>query len=352
MIKYKKTIIIILFLIFVKTSFSQKIVEPSSIKWYTIEQADSLFKINPRPMLIDVYTDWCGWCKYMMKTTFANKGIAAYVNNSFYPVRFDAEGYDTITYQGKTYVNKGVGRKPKHDFANYILKGRFSFPTIVYIDRQRNMYQIPGYMEIKDIEPLLVYFNEEINQTMNYDNWKFLYQNNYPKNFKEELEKDTLSVKPDTSGIVKWYSVKEASELCVKNDKSMLIYLQTDWCQSCKVEGGVVFRNPVIAKLINDNFYAINFNAASQENITFFGQKLSGNGKGAPHKLTREILQQSFKFPAFVFINAKKQKINEVHGFLTSYQLERILSYLKDKKYKSQKFEDFVKDFKGEIKIK
>ena len=51
-------------------------------------------------MFIDVYTDWCGWCKHMMKTTFANKGIANYINTQYIPVRFDAETLDTITFRG------------------------------------------------------------------------------------------------------------------------------------------------------------------------------------------------------------------------------------------------------------
>ncbi len=347
----KRNILMLFFGLFFSFGMSsQIIVEPSPIKWYSIEQADSLFDKHPKPMLIDVYTDWCGWCKYMMKTTFASKGIAGYINQNFYPVRFNAETFDTIEYQGKTYTNPGVGTKPKHDFAKFLLNGRFSFPTIVYLDRKRNLYQIPGYMEVKDIEPLLVYFAEDINVNAKYDDWKLLYQTNYSKNYKEELAKiDTANI-PDTSGIVHNLSVKTASELTLKNKKPLLIYFYTDWCQSCKIEKGTVFKNKEISKLLNEKYNFVIFNAASQKTDTLFGEVFKSTGQGRPHQLAYALLKQSFKFPAFVFVSSEKQKLNEMHGFLLPYQLEEVLSYFADGTYKTLKFDDYIKTFRSKIK--
>ena len=337
------------FISIIKLSGSQTIIEPSPVTWYSVKEADSLFKKNPKPLLIDVYTDWCGWCKHMMKTTFAHAGIASYINTNFYPVRFDAEGFDTIFYEGKAYVNNGIGNKPKHEFANYIMKGRFSFPTIVYIDKKRNMYQIPGYMKVKEIEPLLVYFAEEINYSAQYNQWEILFQFNYFKNYKEEINKSDKSLYPDTLGRIKWYNFKEASELSLENKKPLFVYFYSDWCNSCKITDGIVLKNSIISKIINDNFYPVKFNAANQEKHILYGQGFEGTGINNPHKLTYALLQKSFKFPAYVLIASKTQKMDEIHGFLLPDQLESILSYFSENNYKNKKYNDFLKTFKSQI---
>ena len=45
-------------------------------------------KIEPRPIFVDVYTDWCGWCKKMDRDTFQNPKVVAYMNKQYYCILF------------------------------------------------------------------------------------------------------------------------------------------------------------------------------------------------------------------------------------------------------------------------
>ena len=76
----------------------------SEIKWHTIQEAEKLFNKSPRPIFIDTYTDWCGWCKKMDSETFTDPVIADILNTKFYPVKFDAEGKESVTFMGQTFL--------------------------------------------------------------------------------------------------------------------------------------------------------------------------------------------------------------------------------------------------------
>jgi uncharacterized protein YyaL (SSP411 family) len=99
-----KTLRLITFLfLLTNVGFAQN-KDGSLVKWMTITEAVNASKTTPKPIILDFYTDWCGWCKRMMATTYADPGLASYINQYFYPVKFDAEGKDTVTFQGKTYM--------------------------------------------------------------------------------------------------------------------------------------------------------------------------------------------------------------------------------------------------------
>ncbi|HCT30084.1 MAG TPA: thioredoxin [Bacteroidales bacterium] len=147
--------------------------ESKLVKWYTIEEALKLNEQNPKKIFIDVYTDWCGWCKTMDKNTFNQPQIAEYLNKYYYPVKLNAEQKEDITYKGKVFKNNNEGTRSAHDFAAALLSGKLSYPSVVYMDGENNLLTaVPGYTPPTDIEPILVFFGEDHYKTTKWEDFK------------------------------------------------------------------------------------------------------------------------------------------------------------------------------------
>ena len=134
----------------------------SNVKWYSIEEAEKLNKQEPRKIMIDVYTDWCGWCKKMDKETFNHPVIAEYINKHYYPVKLDAESKEEIIFKGTTYKFVPQGARGYHELAAGLLNGQMSYPSIAYMNEKMELLgAVPGFFTPDRIEPLLNYIVEE-----------------------------------------------------------------------------------------------------------------------------------------------------------------------------------------------
>jgi thioredoxin-related protein len=136
--------------------------QDTQVKWYTVEEAEKLSKEKPRKWLIDVYTDWCGWCKKMDKETFNHPVIAEYINENYYAVKLNAESRESITFNGTTYKYRQEGNRGYQELAVGLLNGQMSFPSIAYLNNELQLLgAVPGYKTPQSIEPLLNYIVEE-----------------------------------------------------------------------------------------------------------------------------------------------------------------------------------------------
>ncbi len=124
--------------IFLLSSYSG-VQAQSKINWLTFEEAAAKTTNNPKMIIVDVYTDWCGWCKKMDKDTFTDAKVIAYINEHFYPVKLNAE--DTkkkFNFKGKEYTEASMAKAMRVN----------SYPNFVIMDPlMENITQLPGYRE-------------------------------------------------------------------------------------------------------------------------------------------------------------------------------------------------------------
>ena len=143
----------------------------ATINWLTMEEAAAKMKKQPRKVVIDVYTDWCGWCKKMDKSTFSDPAVVAYINKKYYAVKLDAEGKKPITLNGHTYTFKSEYRA--HELAIALLQGKMSYPTTVYLDEKFNMLTpVPGYLNAKIFHKILTYFGDNHHKSMTWQEFE------------------------------------------------------------------------------------------------------------------------------------------------------------------------------------
>lgn len=141
------------------------------INWVTLEKAIELQKKNPKKIMIDVYTSWCGPCKMLDKNTFQNPDVAKYVNQNYYAVKFNAEGNEAVTYKGKVYKNPdykpelATRRNSAHELSRYFQIQ--AYPTIVFMDEKADVIApIRGYQTPNQLELYLKMFKVDDHKTL------------------------------------------------------------------------------------------------------------------------------------------------------------------------------------------
>jgi len=88
-------------------------------------------------VLADVYTDWCGWCKQLDKTTFADPAMTKYLNEKFVCVKLNAE-------------DKSEGQQAAEK------NGVTGYPcALVYNSSGKLIGRISGYMKAKEYQAAL-----------------------------------------------------------------------------------------------------------------------------------------------------------------------------------------------------
>ena len=144
---------------------TQPALSSGAVNWISVEEAVKAQTKEPRPIMIDVFTQWCGPCKMMSKQTFEDPRVAEYLNKNYYCVKFDAEGPDSVSFNGMvfknpTYKPNTPGRNGVHEFAQYLQVS--AYPTLIFLDRKAQyLGPITGFRTPAQLEIYLKFFAED-----------------------------------------------------------------------------------------------------------------------------------------------------------------------------------------------
>jgi thioredoxin-related protein len=164
--------------------------EDSVVKWLTFEEAIQKSKKEKKKFFIDVYTDWCGWCKVMDKNTFSDPAVAQMLNEKFYPVKFNAEQREDVTFNGTTFKYVESGRSGYHELAAALLNNQLSYPTVVFVDENfTSVSPLAGYKKAEEFHKYLMFFAEE-HYKKGQNSWK-----EFEKDYKSPYQKAEVSGK-------------------------------------------------------------------------------------------------------------------------------------------------------------
>ncbi len=80
----------------------------STFTWYKYDDGLAKAKKEKKHVMVHFYTNWCGWCKRMDKNTFANQEVKKLLNDSYVPIRVNAESAEKVKVDGKEMTLRQV----------------------------------------------------------------------------------------------------------------------------------------------------------------------------------------------------------------------------------------------------
>lgn len=158
-----------LFIFFSLDMKAQSLPASDKINWMSWDEATAAMAVEKRKIFIDVYTDWCGWCKKMDASTFIDPGVVNYMNSKYYAVKLDAEMKDTIVWNNMSFVNPNpTGRRSTHTFAASLLDNKLSYPSFVILDENYSrVHLMAGFKQPEALLGNLIFFGSDQHQQYN-----------------------------------------------------------------------------------------------------------------------------------------------------------------------------------------
>ncbi|MBN8217642.1 MAG: thioredoxin family protein [Spirochaetes bacterium] len=131
--------------------------------WYSFNEGYAAAVKQGKPMVIDVYTDWCHWCKVMDKDTFAAPAVKKVLDEKFIPIKINAESKsERIKFEGKDLSAAEFAAGAGVD----------GYPTLLFMDKAgKYVTKVPGFIKAPDFLEMLEFIRLEAYKKQSFDDF-------------------------------------------------------------------------------------------------------------------------------------------------------------------------------------
>lgn len=120
-------------------------------------------KRENKMILVDVYTDWCVWCKRMDKDVYTDAKVQAEMEKYFAAAKLDAESATTRSFKGSTKSEQAIAQDLRVS----------GYPTTVFLSPNEEVIQvIPGYVKAADFAMALRYIGSRAYEKQDFESWR------------------------------------------------------------------------------------------------------------------------------------------------------------------------------------
>ncbi|MEK6754801.1 MAG: thioredoxin fold domain-containing protein [Bacteroidota bacterium] len=133
-----------------------------ALRWHFFDEGAALAQQTNKKLLIDVYTDWCAWCKKMDKEVYTNQQVKDVLQSSFVAVKLNAESSKEVTYADRRISETSLARQ----------MGVSGYPTTVFLDSNAQpITKVAGYIEGKEFVRILRFIGQDHYKTKTYQEY-------------------------------------------------------------------------------------------------------------------------------------------------------------------------------------
>jgi thioredoxin-related protein len=139
------------------------LIDTNQIIWYRYDEGIKLAAKTNKPIMINFTATWCGYCKKMNRTTFADKHVIDVLNNGFVGIKVDGDSQRELDVNGYKITERNLTR------AEY---GVGSYPTYWFLKANtERIGKQAGYMETEPFLDILYYVKDALYDKMKYNEY-------------------------------------------------------------------------------------------------------------------------------------------------------------------------------------